>query len=48
LSEVFALDDDAYHTMTARARHFAEYMFSPHSVAAATHAVYTALLERDL
>jgi glycosyltransferase involved in cell wall biosynthesis len=48
LSEVFALDDGAYHTMTARARHFAEYMFSPHSVAAATHAVYTALLERDL
>ena len=36
------------HTMTARARHFAEYMFSPHSVATATHAVYTALLERDL
>jgi len=48
LSEVFALDDGAYHTMAARARHFAEYMFSPRSVATATHAVYTALLERDL
>ena len=48
LSEVFALDDGAYHTMAARARHFAEYMFSPHSVATATRAVYTALLERDL
>jgi glycosyltransferase involved in cell wall biosynthesis len=46
--EAFALDDSAYRTMAARARHFAEYMFSPHSTAAATHAVYTALLERDL
>ena len=46
--EAFALDDDAYRTMAARARHFAEYMFSPHSAAAATHAVYSALLERDL
>jgi glycosyltransferase involved in cell wall biosynthesis len=45
--EAWALDDDAYRTMAARARHFAEYMFSPHSAAAATHAVYTALLERD-
>jgi glycosyltransferase involved in cell wall biosynthesis len=48
LSEAFALDDDAYRTMAARARNFAEYMFSPDSVARATHAVYTALLERDL
>ena len=48
LSEAFALDDDAYRTMAARARNFAEYMFSPDSVATATHAVYTALLERDL
>jgi glycosyltransferase involved in cell wall biosynthesis len=45
--EALALDDDAYRTMAARARHFAEYMFAPHSAAAATHAVYTALLERD-
>ena len=48
LSEAFALDDDDYRTMAARARNFAEYMFSPDSVATATHAVYTALLERDL
>jgi glycosyltransferase involved in cell wall biosynthesis len=46
--EAFALDDEAYRTMAARARHFAEYMFSPHRAAAATHAVYSALLERDL
>ncbi len=46
--EAVALDDDAYRTMAARARHFAEYMFSPHSAAATTHAVYSALLERDL
>jgi glycosyltransferase involved in cell wall biosynthesis len=45
--EAWALDDDAYRTMAARARHFAKYMFSPDSAAAATHAVYTALLERD-
>jgi glycosyltransferase involved in cell wall biosynthesis len=48
LSEAFALDDSAYRTMAARARHFAEYMFSPHSAVLATHAVYTALLKRDL
>jgi len=48
LSEAFMLDDDAYRTMAARARNFAEYMFSPDSVATATYAVYTALLERDL
>lgn len=48
LSEAFALDDSAYRTMAARARHFAEYMFSPHSATSATRAVYTTLLERDL
>jgi glycosyltransferase involved in cell wall biosynthesis len=48
LSDAFALDDTAYRTMAARARHFAEYMFSPQSAVVATHAVYTALLERDL
>jgi glycosyltransferase involved in cell wall biosynthesis len=46
--EALALDDDTYRTMSARARHFAEYMFSPHSAVATTHAVYSALLERDL
>src|SRR5262249_62067034 len=42
------LDDATYRTMAARARHFAEYMFAPHSAARATHAVYSALLQRDL
>ena len=41
------LDDTAYRAMCARARQFAEYMFSPQSVAAATRAVYTSLLARD-
>jgi glycosyltransferase involved in cell wall biosynthesis len=44
----FSLDDTAYRTMSARARQFAEYMFSPHSVAVATRAVYTSLLARDI
>jgi glycosyltransferase involved in cell wall biosynthesis len=48
LSEAFALDDTAYRTMAERARHFAEYMFSPESAVVATHAVYSALLAREL
>ena len=47
LAEVFSLDDIAMRAIKARARQFAEYTFSPHSVAAATCAVYTSLLERD-
>ena len=47
LRDAFALDDTAYRAMAARARQFAEYMFSPHSVAVATRAVYTSLLARD-
>ena len=46
--DALSLDDAAYRTMAARARHFAEYMFAPHSAARATHAVYSALLQRDL
>jgi glycosyltransferase involved in cell wall biosynthesis len=42
-----ALDDVAYRAMAARARQYAEYMFSPQSVAAATRAVYMSLLARD-
>jgi hypothetical protein len=34
--------------MAARARQFAEYMFSARSVAVATRAVYTSLLARDI
>jgi glycosyltransferase involved in cell wall biosynthesis len=48
LGLAFALDDTAYRAMTARARQFAEYMFSPQSVAVATRAVYTSLLARDI
>ena len=47
LRDVFALDDTAYRAMAARARQFAEYMFSPQSVAVATRAVYMSLLARD-
>jgi glycosyltransferase involved in cell wall biosynthesis len=48
ISAAFALDDTAYRTLAARARQFAQYMFSPASVASATCAVYTSLLERDV
>jgi glycosyltransferase involved in cell wall biosynthesis len=43
-----ALDPTDYQAMSARAREFAEYMFSPQSAAAATRAVYMSLLARDL
>jgi glycosyltransferase involved in cell wall biosynthesis len=42
-----ALDDTGYRAMSARARQFAEYMFSTESTAAATRAVYAALRARD-
>jgi glycosyltransferase involved in cell wall biosynthesis len=48
ITAAFALDDAAYRAMSARARQFAEYMFSPQSVAVATRAVYSSLLARDL
>jgi hypothetical protein len=41
------LDDAAYQALAARARQFAEFMFSPQSVVAATRTVYTSLLARD-
>lgn len=41
------LDDTDYQALAARARQFAQFMFSPESVVAATRAVYTALLARD-
>jgi glycosyltransferase involved in cell wall biosynthesis len=47
ISAAFSLDDSGYQAMVARARQFAEYMFSPASVATATRAVYTSLLARD-
>jgi glycosyltransferase involved in cell wall biosynthesis len=47
LATSFSLDSTAYRAMSARARQFAEYMFSPQSVAVATRAVYTSLLARE-
>ena len=47
LAAALSLDQRAYQAMAARARQFAEYMFSPQSVAVATRAVYTSLLARD-
>lgn len=47
LLTALSLDDTAYRAMAARARQFAQYMFSPRSVAIATRAVYTSLLARD-
>jgi glycosyltransferase involved in cell wall biosynthesis len=42
-----ALDLTAYEALGARARQFAEFVFSPQSVAEAIRAVYTSLLARD-
>jgi glycosyltransferase involved in cell wall biosynthesis len=42
-----ALDATAYEALGARARQFAEFMFSPQSVAEAIRGVYTSLLARD-
>jgi glycosyltransferase involved in cell wall biosynthesis len=41
------LDHTAYQALAARARQFAQFMFSPESVVSATRAVYTDLLARD-
>ena len=48
LGIALSLNPSAYRQMSARARQFAEYMFSPDSVADAMRAVYTSLLARDL
>jgi len=42
-----ALDLTAYEALGARARQFAEFVFSPQSVAEAIRGVYTSLLARD-
>jgi glycosyltransferase involved in cell wall biosynthesis len=47
IATAMRLDDTAYQALAARARQFADFMFSPHSVVAATRAVYTSLLARD-
>lgn len=48
LLRALTLDADDYRGMCARARQFAEYMFSPESVADAMRAVYTSLLAREI
>jgi glycosyltransferase involved in cell wall biosynthesis len=48
LDAALSLNASAYRVMSARARQFAEYMFSPESVAEAMRSVYTSLLARDL
>jgi glycosyltransferase involved in cell wall biosynthesis len=48
MARALTLDTNAYRGMSARARQFAEYMFSPESVADAMRSVYTSLLARDL
>jgi glycosyltransferase involved in cell wall biosynthesis len=42
-----ALDDTVYDGYSVRARQFAEFMFSPRSIAVAHRGVYTSLLARD-
>ena len=47
IAAALALDVTAYAALGARARQFAEFMFSPRSVAEAIRGVYTSLLARD-
>jgi glycosyltransferase involved in cell wall biosynthesis len=47
ISDALALDAEAYRALAARARQFAEYMFSPQRAAAATLEIYASLLESD-
>ncbi len=47
MTAALALDTAAYQALGARARQFAEFMFSPRSVAQAIRGVYTSLLARD-
>ena len=46
-NQALSLDATAYSALGARARQFAEFMFSPQSVAEAIRGVYTSLLARD-
>jgi glycosyltransferase involved in cell wall biosynthesis len=48
VASVLALDVTAYAALSARARQFAEFVFSPQSVAEAIRGVYTSLLARDV
>jgi glycosyltransferase involved in cell wall biosynthesis len=46
-TQALSLNATAYEALSARARQFAEFMFSPQSVAEAIRGVYTSLLARD-
>ena len=47
VAAALALDATSYEALGARARQFAEFVFSPQSVAQAIRGVYTSLLARD-
>ncbi|MEJ2374645.1 MAG: hypothetical protein P8Y53_08675 [Pseudolabrys sp.] len=47
IGAALALDVTAYEALAARARQFAEFMFSPQNVAEAIRGVYTSLFARD-
>ena len=47
IAAALALDKTAFQALGARARQFAEFMFSPQSVAEAVRGVYTSILARD-
>ncbi len=47
VTAALSLNETAYEALGARARQFAEFMFSPRSVAEAIRGVYTSLLSRD-
>jgi glycosyltransferase involved in cell wall biosynthesis len=47
MAAALALDQVAYEALGARARQFAEFMFSPQSVAEAVRNIYTSLLTRS-
>ena len=47
ITAALALDVTSYEALGARARQFAEFVFSPQSVAEAIRGVYTSLLARD-
>jgi glycosyltransferase involved in cell wall biosynthesis len=47
VAAALALDLTAYEALGARARQFAEFVFSPQSVAEAIRGVYTSLLSRN-
>ena len=47
ITTALALDVTSYEALGARARQFAEFVFSPQSVAEAIRGVYTSLLARD-